>query len=180
MRAAAASGWSPNSWAIRLRQPWMPNRRTVAVIACAAMAAVGASDRCSSEANNAARRALVMVCRAGVPGSVLAMGPEGPPGAIRALRRGPGAVSPAGHGGQDPGSAMPGPLPSGLSGGAGLRIALGLALQFGHAGLPQGPHRCVLHHRGLLGCGTELDLEDAAKAGRRGSGDRPGSGTLSV
>ena len=29
IRLAAASGWSPNSWAIRLAQPAIPNRRTV-------------------------------------------------------------------------------------------------------------------------------------------------------
>jgi hypothetical protein len=51
---------------------------------------------------------------------------------------------------------VPGPLPAGaagLAGGAGQRIALGLAAQFGEVGLPQSLHRGVLHHRGLLGCG---------------------------
>jgi hypothetical protein len=71
---------------------------------------------------------------------------------------------------------MPGLRPAcaaGLAGGAGQRGALGLVVQFGEPGLPQSLHRGVLHHRGLLGCGTDLDPEDAAKTGRRGSGDRP-------
>jgi hypothetical protein len=48
---------------------------------------------------------------------------------------------------------MPG-LPggaAGLPGGAGQRIAPGLAVQFGEVGLSQSLHRGVLHHRGLLG-----------------------------
>jgi len=46
---------------------------------------------------------------------------------------------------------MPGLLPSGLSGGAGQRVSLGLAVQFGQVGPSQGLHSGVLHHRGLLG-----------------------------
>jgi len=62
---------------------------------------------------------------------------------------------------------MPGLLPSGaagLAGGAGQRVALGLAVQFGQVRSSQSLRRGV-HHRGLLGCGTDLDSEDAAKAG---------------
>jgi hypothetical protein len=46
---------------------------------------------------------------------------------------------------------VPGLLPSGLAAGAGQRVALGLALQFGLVSLCQGLHRGVVHHRGLLG-----------------------------
>jgi len=46
---------------------------------------------------------------------------------------------------------MPGLLSSGLSGGAGQRVSLGLAVQFGQVGPSQGLHSGVLHHRGLLG-----------------------------
>jgi hypothetical protein len=35
MRSAAASGWSPNSWAMQLRQPRMPNWPRVALITSA-------------------------------------------------------------------------------------------------------------------------------------------------
>src|SRR5215471_12358356 len=56
-----------------------------AAIASAAMAAVGASDRWSPEANSATRRAPVLVCQAGVPGWVVA-GPGSPPGAITSLQ----------------------------------------------------------------------------------------------
>ena len=47
IRLAAASGWSPNSWAIRLTQPAMPNCRTVRLITSPSASGVGASDRCS-------------------------------------------------------------------------------------------------------------------------------------
>jgi len=57
IRLAAASGWSPNSWAIRLAQPAIPNRRTVCLIASASASAAGASDRCSPDANKATDRA---------------------------------------------------------------------------------------------------------------------------
>ena len=57
IRSAAASGWSPNSCAIRPAQPPVPNRRTVPVIASATMPAVGASDGCNPEANSASHRA---------------------------------------------------------------------------------------------------------------------------
>jgi hypothetical protein len=52
---------------------------------------------------------------------------------------------------------MPGLLPSGLAGGAGQRVALGLALQFFQVGPSQGLHSGVLHHRGLLR-GAELTV----------------------
>lgn len=58
MRRAASSGWSPNSWAIWLTQPATPNRRTAALIQLVSSAAVGASDRRSSDANSAAHRAF--------------------------------------------------------------------------------------------------------------------------
>ena len=57
IRSAAAWGWSPDSWAIRLAQPRVPNRRTARLIAAATLPAAGASDRCSVEANSASRRA---------------------------------------------------------------------------------------------------------------------------
>jgi len=57
IRLAAASGWSPNSCAIRLTQPAMPNRRTVWLIVVASASGVGASDRCSPDANSATHRA---------------------------------------------------------------------------------------------------------------------------
>jgi hypothetical protein len=56
-RAAAAWGWSPNSWAIRLTQPRVPNRRTARLIAAATLSAAGAADRCSAEANSASHHA---------------------------------------------------------------------------------------------------------------------------
>jgi hypothetical protein len=57
MRVAAASGWSPNSWAIRATQARTPSRRITRLIAWAAAPAVGASDGCSPEANSARHRA---------------------------------------------------------------------------------------------------------------------------
>jgi hypothetical protein len=51
---------------------------------------------------------------------------------------------------------MPRLVPSRAAGGAGQRIALGLAAQFVDPCLPQSMHGGVLHHRGLLG--TELSL----------------------
>ena len=57
MRLAAASGWSPNSWAIWLAQPAIPSRRTVRLITSATAAGLGASERCSPDANRAAHRA---------------------------------------------------------------------------------------------------------------------------
>jgi hypothetical protein len=57
IRLAAVSGWSPNSCAIRLAQPLIPNRRTVRLITSASASGVGASDRCSPDANRAAHRA---------------------------------------------------------------------------------------------------------------------------
>ena len=48
--------WSPNSCAIRLAQPRVPNWRTVRLIASATLSVAGASDRCSPEANSAAHR----------------------------------------------------------------------------------------------------------------------------
>jgi hypothetical protein len=58
--------------------------------------------------------------------------------------------------------------------GAGQVIALRLAPQFGEPGLAQGLGGGVVHHhRGLLGDVAGLCLEDAAKAVRSGSGDRP-------
>jgi len=53
IRSAAAWEWSPNSCAIRLTQPWVPNRRTARLIAAPTLSAVGAADRCSAEANSA-------------------------------------------------------------------------------------------------------------------------------
>lgn len=50
IRSRAASGWSPNSRAIRLTQPLMSNCPTVRLIASATAAAVGASDGCSPDA----------------------------------------------------------------------------------------------------------------------------------
>src|SRR5216683_3223535 len=50
-------GWSPNSCAIRLTQPRVPNRRTARLIAAATLSAAGAADRCSPEANSASHRA---------------------------------------------------------------------------------------------------------------------------
>jgi hypothetical protein len=57
IRSAAAWGWSPNSWAIRLTQPRVPSRRTARLIAAATLSAEGASDRCSAEANSASHHA---------------------------------------------------------------------------------------------------------------------------
>lgn len=54
---AAASGWSPNSCAIRAAQPPTPNCRTAQVIAFETVAADGASDGSSAEANSASHRA---------------------------------------------------------------------------------------------------------------------------
>jgi hypothetical protein len=53
IRSAAAWEWSPNSCAIRLTQPRVPNRRTAQLVAAATLSAVGAADRCSAEANSA-------------------------------------------------------------------------------------------------------------------------------
>jgi hypothetical protein len=70
-----------------------------------------------------------------------------------------------------------GALPPGAASpadGPGQRIALRLVLQFGEPGLAQGLGGGVVdHHRGLLGGVVWLCVEDAAKAGRSGSGDRP-------
>jgi len=41
MRSRAASGWSPNSWAIRLAQPLMPSCLTVRLITSVTVWAVG-------------------------------------------------------------------------------------------------------------------------------------------
>src|SRR5262245_12415825 len=60
IRLAAASGWSPNSCAIRPAQPPMPNCCTARLIAAATIPAVGASEGCSPEENRAWQRALVM------------------------------------------------------------------------------------------------------------------------
>src|SRR6516164_2271357 len=57
IRLAAASGWSPNSCAIRPAQPPIPNCWTARPIAVATMSAVGASDGCSAEENRAWQRA---------------------------------------------------------------------------------------------------------------------------
>ena len=57
IRSAAAWGRSPDSWAIRVAQPRVPNRRTARLIAAATLLAAGASDRCSAEANSASHRA---------------------------------------------------------------------------------------------------------------------------
>jgi hypothetical protein len=57
MRLAAASGWSPNSWAIRPAQPAMPNCRTVRLITAASASGTGASGRGSLDANRATHRA---------------------------------------------------------------------------------------------------------------------------
>jgi hypothetical protein len=58
MRLAAASGWSPNSWAIRLTQPATPNHPTAALIQLASSCAVGASDGYKPDAKSASQRAL--------------------------------------------------------------------------------------------------------------------------
>src|SRR6516162_7390123 len=47
IRLAAASGWSPNSWAIWPAQPPMPNYWTARLMAVATVSAVGASEGCS-------------------------------------------------------------------------------------------------------------------------------------
>ena len=60
IRLAAASGWSPNSCAIRPAQPPMPNCCTERLMAVATMSAVGASEGCSPEENRARQRALFM------------------------------------------------------------------------------------------------------------------------
>jgi hypothetical protein len=59
IRIAAASGWSPNSWAIWLAQLATPNCRTVRLITSASAHGAGASDRCSPDANRATHRASV-------------------------------------------------------------------------------------------------------------------------
>jgi len=59
MRSVAASGWSPNSWAIRPTQLRAPYRRTVRLTARATTSPVGASDRWSPDMNSAANRASV-------------------------------------------------------------------------------------------------------------------------
>ena len=60
MRSIAASGWSPNSWAIWAAQPRTPNCRTVSRTASTTVSLVGASDRCSPDANSAVQRASIM------------------------------------------------------------------------------------------------------------------------
>jgi len=57
MRAAVASGWSPNSCATWPRQPSAPSCCTVTLIALATAPEPGASDRCRLEANSAGHRA---------------------------------------------------------------------------------------------------------------------------
>jgi hypothetical protein len=57
MRSAAASGWSPNSWTIRLMQPRWPSCRTVRLITSVKTLAVRVSDHCSPDANSASHRA---------------------------------------------------------------------------------------------------------------------------
>jgi len=62
IRLAAASGWSPNSCAIRAAQPAMPNCRTVRLItpastSGASASGASASDRCRPDANSATHRA---------------------------------------------------------------------------------------------------------------------------
>jgi hypothetical protein len=58
-RAAAASGWSPNSCVIRPVQPSVPSCCTVTLIAPATAAGPGASDCCRLEANSAWHRGVV-------------------------------------------------------------------------------------------------------------------------
>src|SRR5215469_4434978 len=103
------------------------------------------------------------------------------PGAARApsgtLRRGPGTVRPTGEGGQASWRALPPLVPAVAACGAGQCGALGLTVEVGKPGLSQGLRIGGVHHRGLLGCGTELDPENAAKTGWRESGKRPGFGT---
>ncbi len=82
IRSAAAWGWSPNSWAIRLMQPRVPSRRTARLIAAATLSAAGAADRCSAEANSASHRASSTFSR------VLAVLPAGD------VRAGEGTGSP--------------------------------------------------------------------------------------
>src|SRR5262249_38399922 len=53
IRAAAASGWSPNSCAIRAAQPRGPSRRIADMIAPVIMSGVGVSEGCSAETNSA-------------------------------------------------------------------------------------------------------------------------------
>ena len=53
-------GWSPNSWAIWAAQPRTPNCRTVSRTASTTVSLVGASDRCSPDANSAVQRASIM------------------------------------------------------------------------------------------------------------------------
>jgi hypothetical protein len=81
-------GWSPNSCAIRLTQPRVPNRRTARLIAAATLSTLGPADRCSAEANNASNHASSTFNRvlAVLPAvDVLAGEGTGSPGA-RALR----------------------------------------------------------------------------------------------
>jgi len=63
MRSAASSGWSPNSWAIRLMQPPWPSRRTVWPIISVRATTVSASDRCNPDANSASHRVWFMFNR---------------------------------------------------------------------------------------------------------------------
>jgi hypothetical protein len=60
-RLAAASGWSPNSCAIRPAQPRTPNCRTVQLIASATMSAVEESDGCSADAKSASHLMIVFI-----------------------------------------------------------------------------------------------------------------------
>jgi hypothetical protein len=53
MRAAAASGWSPNSCATRAAQPELPNVRMAAWTALRIDEELGSSERCSSDAKTA-------------------------------------------------------------------------------------------------------------------------------
>jgi len=64
IRLAAASGWSPNSCAIRPTQPRTPSCCTVRLMAAATISALGASDGWSPEANSASHHhASFRLCR---------------------------------------------------------------------------------------------------------------------
>ena len=147
----------------------------------------GASYRCSPEANSATRRAPVTVLA--VSGALWVGSLRPGQGARRAPSRALGCG--AWGGGPRPVTTARTPRPwiprsaawrvrPPRPGSAGQHSVLGLAVQFGEPGLPQSLRSTGMQHRDLLGCGTELAAEDAARTERPGSGDRRGSGAAGI
>jgi hypothetical protein len=61
MRAAPASGWSPNSCATRAAQPHLPNVRMTAWTASRIDEGLGSSERCSSDSDAKTASAVIFV-----------------------------------------------------------------------------------------------------------------------